>query len=274
MWEAIGNHWPEYLMEAWGLGTFMVSACVFGVILFHPDSYFAGYAVPLRNIPMGLAMGATAVMIVRSSWGKRSGAHINPAVTLAFYRLGKIDKHDALFYAAAQFAGAAAGVALSRALLGEPLGAPGVNYVMTVPGSDGVFIAFLAEFAITFALMLTVLYTSNHSRFDRYTPHIVGSLIAVYINLESPLSGMSMNPARTFGSALVGNTWTGWWIYFTAPPLAMLAAAEVYVRTRGLNNVFCAKLDHSGVARCIFDCRMHEAAAATAQKPNLERLYE
>jgi hypothetical protein len=64
-----------------------------------------------------------------------------------------------------------------------------------------------------------------------------------------------MNPARTLGSAIAGNTWTAWWIYFIAPPIAMLAAAEVYVRTAGLKTVLCAKFDHSGIARCIFNCR-------------------
>ena len=270
-------------MEAWGLGVFMVSACVFGVILFHPDSYFAEYDASLRNIPMGIAMGLTAVAIFKSPWGKRSGAHINPAVTLTFYRLGKIEKFDAVFYVAAQFVGATAGVALSWAVLRGALAAPGVNYAATQPGADGLWIAFAAEFAITFLLMAAVLYAGNHSRFVRFTPFVAGSLVAIYIAAESPISGMSMNPARTFGSAIVGNMWTGWWIYFTAPPLAMLAAAEVYVRTRGLKRVFCAKFDHAGIARCIFDCRMEELVAAQCDmncqagngaKPGLEKLYE
>jgi aquaporin Z len=262
-------------MEAWGLGTFMVSACAFGVILFHPDSYFAEYDASIRNVPMGIAMGLTAVAIFTSPWGKRSGAHINPAVTLAFYRLGKIGTHDAIFYGIAQFAGATAGVALSWAVLGGALAAPGVNYVSTVPGAHGPYIAFLAEFSITFGLMCVVLFASNHSRLARFTPFIAGTLVAVYISIESPISGMSMNPARTFASALVGNTWTAAWIYFTAPPLAMLVAAEVYVRTRGLKKVFCAKLDHSGLARCIFDCRMDELKSEqTNPRLTLERIYD
>ena len=242
----------------------MASACVFGVLLFHPDSYFAEYDSSLRNIPMGIAMGLTAIAIFKSPWGKRSGAHINPAVTLAFYRLGKIDKYDALFYAVAQFIGAAAGVSLSWALLGDELSAPGVNYVATLPGNGGAWLAFIGEFAITFLLMIAVLYAGNHSRFVTVTPFVAGMLVAIYIAIEAPISGMSMNPARTFGSAIVGNMWTGWWIYFTAPPLAMLAAAEVYIRTRGYKKVFCAKFDHSGIARCIFDCRFDELKPGTA----------
>jgi aquaporin Z len=70
--------------------------------------------------------------------------------------------------------------------------------------------------------------------------------------LESPLSGMSMNPARTFGSAFPAQLWTALWIYFTAPPLGMLLAAEVYLWQKGAQSVFCAKLHHQNPKRCIF----------------------
>ena len=269
-------------MEAWGLGVFMVSACVFGVILFHPDSYFAEYDASLRNIPMGIAMGLTALAIFKSPWGMRSGAYINPAVTLAFFRLGKIGKYDAFFYVLAQFVGATVGVALSRVVFGDGLAAPGVNYVATLPGSGGLWVAFGAEFAISFLMMAAVLYAGNHSRFIKFTPFAASALVAVYIAAEAPISGMSMNPARTFGSAVIGNMWTGWWIYFTAPPMAMLAAAEVFARTRGLKRVFRAKLDHSGLAGCVFDSSMGELIAEQGVpaeqeniglQPDLEKFY-
>jgi aquaporin Z len=79
-----------------------------------------------------------------------------------------------------------------------------------------------------------------------------------YISIEAPLSGMSMNPARTFGSALSANTWTALWIYFTAPPLGMLLAAETYLRLAGARKVFCAKLHHHNNKRCIFRCNFQE----------------
>lgn len=236
----------------------MVSACVFGVLIFHPDSYLAEYNASVRNIPMGVAMGLTAIAIFKSPWGKRSGAHINPAVTLTFLRLGKITPSDAFFYAVFQFAGAVSGVWLAWLFLGERLAVGEVRFVPTVPGMNGIALAFMGEFVIAFLMMSMVLFTSNHRGLSRSTPYFAGVLVAVYIAVESPISGMSMNPARTLGSAIVGNTWTAWWIYFTAPPLAMLAAAEVYVRRRGLKKVLCAKLDHGGKARCIFDCRFDE----------------
>lgn len=243
------------MIEAWCLGTFMVSACFFGVALFYPGSpATAALSFGVRNLLMGVAMGSTAIAIICSPWGKRSGAHFNPAVTLTFLRLGKIERADALFYIAAHFVGGVAGVLLSWLVLGDLLADSTVNFVVTVPGNYGTGVAFLAETVIAFIQMSMVLFASNSVRFARLTPYLAGSLVATYITLESPLSGMSMNPARTFASAAVANVWTSWWIYLLAPLVAMLLAGEVFVRVRGLRAVLCAKLNHFGRARCIFKC--------------------
>ena len=90
------SHWPEYLIEAGAIATFMISAAVFAAILYHPSSP-ASTAIHndvLRRGLMGLAMGLTAVLIIYSPWGQRSGAHMNPAVTLTFFRLGKVARLD------------------------------------------------------------------------------------------------------------------------------------------------------------------------------------
>jgi aquaporin Z len=256
MGDALRRHWPEYLMEAAGLGVFMVSACVFGALLEHPASPFrqAIDSGLVRRGLMGIAMGLTAVGIIYSPWGKQSGAHINPSVTLTFFRLGKVEPWDALFYVLAQFVGGLAGVVLSAAVLGAVLAHPSVNYVVTVPGPRGTGVAFLAELAISFVLMSVVLIATNTVNLGRFTGLFAGLLVATYITVEAPLSGMSMNPARTMGSALPGDVWTALWIYFTAPPLGMLLAAEAYLRVRGAHRVFCAKLDHYNDKRCIFRC--------------------
>jgi aquaporin Z len=254
MFDTMKDHWPEYLSEAWCLGTFMVSACFFGVLLFNPLSPISHWNFFLRNTLMGIAMGSTAVAIICSPWGKRSGAHFNPAVTLTFLRLRKIRAADALYYITFQFIGGAVGVTISYLILGGLLADSAVNFVVTVPGSYGADTAFLAEIVIAFLLMTMILFTSNSIRLSRYTPFIAGCFVAAYITFESPISGTSMNPARTFASAVVARNWTGWWIYFLAPPIAMLAAAEFFVRTRGLKKVLCAKLNHLGASRCIFNC--------------------
>ena len=266
MKNALKNHWQEYVIEAWGLGVFMVSACVFGVLLFHPNSPLISLNAMLRNVLMGVAMGATAIGIFLSPWGKRSGAHINPSVTLVFWRLGKVKFYDALFYILAQFGGGILGVLLAWLVLGKLLADSAVNFVVTVPGKDGAGVAFIAEIVISFLMMTMVLVTSNSLKLSRWTPYLAGFLVAIYITFENPLSGMSMNPARSFGSAVVANHWTSWWIYFIAPPLAMLLAAEVYVRVKGLKEVYCAKFYHHSTQRCMFNCRFGELSSEFTQR--------
>ncbi len=270
MREALKEHWPEYLMEAGGLGSFMVSACAFGVLLEHPGSPLrqAIQEPALRRLLMGLAMGLTAIGLIYSPWGKRSGAHFNPTVTATFLRLGKVAWWDGIFYILAQFAGGVAGVECAAIFLGAALGHPAVHYVATIPGRQGTVVAFVAESGISFGLMSTVLLASNTERLARFTGVFAGGLVAIYITFEAPISGMSMNPARSFGSAAASDMWTALWIYFTAPLLGMLLAAEAYVRTFGNCNVRCAKLHHQNNARCIFRCGFqHPATRADARAP-------
>lgn len=256
----LARHWPEYLpvylIEGCGTGLFMISACSFGVLLFHPDSPVVRWIqnpTSLRVL-MGLAMGMTAVSLIYSRFGKRSGAHMNPATTLTFLRLGKVEPVDAIFYVATQFAGAIAGVGIAFTVLGSWLSHRSVNFVLTQPGRYGQWGAFVAEVGITFVLMSMVLRISNTPMLNRYTGLFVGLLVMIYISVEAPISGMSMNPARSLGSALVAGNWTALWIYFSAPPLGMLLAAELYLRSYGPSRVLCAKLHHDNDERCIFKC--------------------
>jgi aquaporin Z len=241
-------------METAGLGLFMIAACAFGTLLEYPASPVRQAITDpvLRRFLMGLAMGLTAVSIIYSPWGKQSGAHLNPAVTLTFFRLGKMARWDAFFYIVAQFVGGLAGVLLAATVLGSALAEPPVRYVVTTPGTGGLGVAFLAEVSITFILMSVILSVTNTPRLARFTGLFAGALVATYITLEAPLSGMSMNPARTFGSAVPAQLWTMLWIYFIAPPLGMLLAAEVYLRRHGVQQVICAKLHHQNTKRCIF----------------------
>jgi aquaporin Z len=202
---------------------------------------------------MGLAMGLTAMLLIYSPMGKRSGAHMNPATTLTFFRLGKVHGPDVAGYVASQFLGAVAGVMLAGALLGMLVADPAVNYVATVPGTAGPLVAWGAEALLACGMMLTVLAVSN-SRAVRFTGLCAGALVMIYIILEAPISGMSLNPARTLGSAVAAGAWSDLWIYFTAPPLGMLLASEMYVRARGYGAVRCAKLVHPRGGPCIFRC--------------------
>jgi aquaporin Z len=262
---ALRRHWPEYLMEGAELGLFMISACVFVVLLEHPSSVVQ-QTIPsafLRRVLIGIAMGLTAIGIIYSPLGKRSGAHFNPSVTLTFLRLGKVQPWDAVFYVVAQFTGGLIGVLLASMILSGLVAHPSVNYAVTTPGMGGPWIAFIAEVTIAFIQMSTVLRVSNSKYLARFTGLFAGVMVATYISLEAPYSGMSMNPARTFASAFPAQVWTALWVYFTAPLVGMFLAAELYLRQHGLHQVFCAKLHHYNNQRCIFQCRFEELVAGS-----------
>jgi len=106
-----------------------------------------------------------------------------------------------------------------------------------------------------------VLRTTSSERWKRYTGVLAGLLVATYITIEAPLSGMSMNPARTVASALAAHHWTAVWIYFAAPLLGMMIAAEAFVRTRGTRSIPCGKYMHG--EPCLF-CEHVARGQATA----------
>lgn len=257
------DHWPEYLIEASALGLFLVAAVGFATVIHHPD-FPVRQAVAsdwLRRVLMGAAMGVTAMAIIYSPPGARSGAHINPATTLAFLRLGRVHAVDAAAYVIAHFVGALAGICVARLLFAPWIAAPAVRFVATVPGPLGQTVAFAGEAAIAFVLMTVVLHVSSHARWSRFTGVCAGLLVWLYIVVEEPLSGMSLNPARSFGPAMLSGDLDVLWIYLTAPLLGMLAAADVFVRRRGSQAVRCAKLHHHTAARCIFRCRFGDASS-------------
>ncbi len=146
------RNWPAYAIEAALLAIFMLSACAFTVLLEHPASPLRR-AIPdplTRRTLMGMTMGLTAMALIYSPWGQQSGAHFNPSVTLAFFRLGKMEAKDAVAYVAAQCVGGIIGVQTARLALGMALAHPAVGFAATVPGPDGVGAAFAAELAISF----------------------------------------------------------------------------------------------------------------------------
>jgi aquaporin Z len=251
------QNWILYVFEGIELAIFMISACAFTVLLFDP-SYAAMRMVPsaaFRRLLMGIAMGVTAIVIIHSPMGKRSGAHFNPAISLTYFRLGKMVKWDALFYIVFQFLGGIMGVGVAALLLWKSISTPQVDYAVTVPGPAGTVAAFLAEFFMALLLMAVVLWASNRPRLAKYTSYLVGILIALYILLFAPVSGFSINPARTTGSAVFAGVWTAAWLYFVAPVMGMLCSAEIYLRIFGAERVLCAKLHPDPEYLCPFLCQ-------------------
>jgi len=241
-------------MEAACFGSLIFMVCLFTVLLEHPDSPLRQAITNplLRRGIRGVVTGIAVITLIHTRWGKRAGGHLNPSVTLAYFSLGKVGGSDSFFYAISQFTGGVAGVLAARALFGTALSA--VHYPVTAPGTRGPLIAFGGEFAISALMMFGVLIVSNTKRVHRLTPLFTGALAAAFLTFEAPLSGASMNPARTFGPALSAGSWTALWVYLTAPPLGMLLAAQLYRAWRGSQMVFCAKLHHENNERCIFRC--------------------
>src|ERR1051326_6884080 len=139
---ALSSHWPEYLIEAAGLGLFMMTAGVCVMLVNAPGVLHAIASPDIRRALVGVAMGLTAIGLIYSPWGRQSGTHLNPAVTLTFFRLGKVAPQDAAFYDAAQFLGGSLGALAVAALLGERFTLPPLSAIATVPGRYGAAGAF------------------------------------------------------------------------------------------------------------------------------------
>jgi aquaporin Z len=162
---------------------------------------------------------------------------------------------DACFYVLAQFVGGLIGLYTAAFAIGTAMEHPAISYVVTMPGRAGTWPAFAAAAVMSFGLMLIILLVANSKRLNAWTGCFAGALVAVYIIIEAPICGMSINPARTVASVVPADLWTDRWIYLTAPCAGMLTAAECYVRLNGAHRVLCAKVHHHNDARCVFRCR-------------------
>jgi aquaporin Z len=251
---SLREHWPEYLMEAAALGIFMVSAGAVTTLVDSPALPFLSLlpSPAIRRALVGVAMGGTAMGLIYSPWGRRSGAHMNPAITVAFLRLGRIPPWDALYYVVFQVLGGLGGVLLTAAVLGGAFTRPPVHFVVTVPGPAGIPDAAIGEGVISVLMMGVILWASNRPGVAKYTGLLAGILISLFVTFESPYSGFGMNPARTFSSALPSGTWTAFWLYVAVPTLGMLLAAEGYRKITGPASVRCCKLHHRSDHPCIF----------------------
>jgi aquaporin Z len=204
----------------------------------------------LRRLVTGLLFAGGATAVVYSPIGQRSGAHINPAITLAFWQLGKIPTGDAVAYVVAQFLGAIIGVAAAAAAWGDLVRS--VHYAVTMPGEGWQWIgAFLAEAISTFLLAFTIFICINKPKIAARTGVIAGSLVALLVMIEAPISGTSLNPARSLAPALFVPVFRDQWIYFAAPALGAVLAAIV-VRDRWGSSTVCAKLYHTATYPCPF----------------------
>ncbi len=175
-----------------------------------------------RRLITGFLFGTTGALIALSPVGERSGAHINPIVTLAFRLMGKIDLRTSLGYVVAQLAGAILG---SLPLLAWGAMGRSVAFGATVPGEGySVGGVLLGEVITTFAMVTLLCVFLGFRRIRPFTPAIFPVLYAVMVYAESPISGTSTNPARSLGPAIISGRWEGWWIYWIGPVVGSVAA--------------------------------------------------
>ena len=226
----IGRHWRHSLAEAAGLGFFMLGASVVTTQLRYREAWLHQYVTsPFAQLAvLGAAMVFVVLAIIYSPWGNHSGAHINPAVTIGMWRLGKIEPYAAFFYIVSQFIGGVLSVQLCGLFLGRGYTKVGTDYVVTKPGPRGPTAAFVAEWIITFVLMMVLMWALSDPKSEKFAGLMLAILIGFYLVVEEPLSGMSLNPARSFASALAAREWKDLWIYFVAPMSATLTAAELF----------------------------------------------
>lgn len=207
-----------------------------------PDAQWV-LSAPVRRAIAGALFGTTGTLITLSPVGRISGAHINPAVTLAFWLSGKLRWRDALGYGLAQFAGALLGAC--PLLAWGPRGAS-VQFGATSVGENvGTFAALGGEVIATAALILAIFVTSAHRSTRQLTPWTMAPLFAWLVWWEAPLSGASANPARSFGPAVVSGAWHEFWIYLVGPAIGVLLALLILrAGALGHHEVKVARLYH------------------------------
>jgi len=260
------DHLPEYLAEGAGTAIMMLVGVGAIALMWADASPVPGLiASPdVRRFLTGLLFATGGTLVVVSPLGQRSGGHLNPAVTLAFWLKGRIATPDALFYALAQVCGALLGVGIAGLLGGAAVS--GVNFGLTAPGEGySVGAAFLAELALTGLLVGVILFCVNNQRFAKYTAVLVGVLIVAMVFVEAPVSGTSLNPARSAAPALLASMFEHQWLYLVAPPAGAAIAVWLHGRLAGSRpSTGCAKLFHTERYRCIFsDCGYSRFVAGT-----------
>lgn len=177
----------------------------------------------VTHVGVGLVFGLIIAAMIYAT-GHISGAHLNPAVTLGFTVSGRFPARRLPVYWAAQFAGAIAAALLLRWALGDVarLGA-------TTPAIGGMTTSFVMEALLTFFLMFVIMAVATDDRAQgRAAALAIGATVGLEALFAGPVSGASMNPARSFGPALVAGIWTAQWLYLIAPAIGASVAAVFY----------------------------------------------
>jgi aquaporin Z len=216
--------WIRLIIEFLGTFILVTVAAGAGVI-----NHYAG-GNPISRTAAVIAPGAV-VMAMIYAWGPLSGLHINPAVTFAFTGRGVFPPKWVVPYWVVQFAGAVGAGLFLQWMFGDV--AAGGNYPITTPG--GQWRSLVMEAVLTAILVSIILNTATGHRSIGHNAAIaVGSTVALLGLFASPVSGASMNPARSLGPDIVGNDYTGWWIYIAGPLIGAAIAVIIIGLVRGI----------------------------------------
>ncbi len=237
--------WRLYGAELLGTALLVAVGLSIVIVAFGRGSPVPGWLPDAagRRCLTGFLFGLTGAAIAVSPLGKESGAHINPVVSVAFWRMSRLRAGHTLGYVVSQCLGAALGAV--PLLLWRGMGRS-VNFGATVPGAAfGPAEALAGEILTTFAMVFLLFLFLRHPRLKRFTPALFPPLYAVMVGLEAPLSGTSTNPARSLGPALIAGVWQGGWIYWLGPLLGALLAVAAHRSPRiRLGELEVAKLYH------------------------------
>jgi aquaporin Z len=234
-----------YLAEAAGTALLLFFGLSMVIAFFGHGSALARLlpSAPWRRALAGGCFGTVGALIAISPLGRISGAHLNPAISVAFWLESKLAWRDAIGYILAQLLGALPGAWALR--VWGPMG-QSVQYGATRVGPGvPIWLGLAGEVLATLALVLTIFMTASHPRTRRFTPWSIPPLFAWLVWWEGPWSGASTNPARSIGPALISGQWSQFWIYVLGPLLgAALAIALLRLEMLGQHRVQVARLYH------------------------------
>jgi aquaporin Z len=203
---------------------------VFGIVgvvtlVLRPDSAFSDWPELLQLALVALVVGAIIAVLAASPIGRRSGAHLNPAVTLAFRLTGHVHPHDLGGYWLSQLAGGILGAGLARLVLGAEAGS--IDYGVLAPVVSPLA-AVALEALMTAVLVLTLFAFLSSAVLARWTPLAAGAGVALLLVLFARATGVGINPARSFGPNVVAGDYHYWWLYVFAPVAGTLLAVIVW----------------------------------------------
>jgi aquaporin Z len=256
-----GWHWIEWLCEFAGTALLLLGG-LSAVCLDFGSGSAVTRAIPshsARLLITGLLFAGTGSLVAITPWGRRSGAHLNPVVTLSFWLRGHVHPHDLVGYIGAQIAGAFAGTALIRLLWGHV--ATSVKLGVTQPGRGlDAFDAALVEGLMTALLVATIFTMVASPRRARWTPLALWPTIAILVWQGAPYTGTSLNPARSLAPAAMFPLWSNFGVYLVGPVLGGLVAVAVFGFLPGVETL-TAKLYHDPAYPSPFGSALPVAAA-------------